>query len=67
MNITNFLQKGLMTFAFMIIPITLMKHFNWEMSELWKVYLPAMILGIFAMAPAAIIAEKKENLERFYL
>lgn len=59
MNITNFLQKGLMTFAFMIIPITLTNGFNWEKTELWKVYLPAMIFGFIAMAPAAIIAEKK--------
>jgi predicted MFS family arabinose efflux permease len=59
MNITNFLQKGLMTFAFMIIPMTLIKHFDWQMSELWKVYLPAMIFGIVAMGPAAVIAEKK--------
>jgi len=59
MNITNFLQKGFMTFAFMIIPIVLTKHFQWQMSGLWKVYLPSMIFGILAMAPAAIIAEKK--------
>jgi predicted MFS family arabinose efflux permease len=59
MNITNFLQKGLMTFAFMLIPIVLTKHYGWELSELWKVYMPAMIFGFIAMAPAAIIAEKK--------
>ncbi|MGE3593223.1 MAG: MFS transporter, partial [Arcobacter sp.] len=59
MNITNFLQKGLMTFAFMIIPITLVNHFEWTMGELWKVYLPAMIFGVIAMGPAAVIAEKK--------
>jgi len=59
MNITNFLQKGLMTFAFMIIPIILIKHFHWEMGDLWKVYLPSMICGFLVMAPAAIIAEKK--------
>jgi MFS family permease len=59
MNITNFLQKGLMTFAFMLIPIVLTKHYGWELSELWKVYIPAMIFGFIAMAPAAIIAEKK--------
>ena len=59
MNITNFLQKGLMTFAFMIIPIILTKTFGWDMSDLWKIYIPAMIAGIFAMAPAAILAEKK--------
>ncbi len=59
MNITNFLQKSLMTFAFMIIPIVLTKTYGWEMAELWKIYLPAMIAGILAMAPSAILAEKK--------
>ena len=59
MNITNFLQKGLMTFAFMIIPMVLIQTFSWDLKDLWQVYLPAMILGILAMAPAAIIAEKK--------
>ncbi len=59
MNITNFLQKGLMTFAFMIIPIILTKSFGWAMSDLWKVYVPALIGGILSMGPAAIIAEKK--------
>lgn len=59
MNLTNFLQKGLMTFAFMIIPMILIKTYGWEMSDLWKVYLPAMIFGFLSMAPAAIIAEKK--------
>ena len=59
MNITNFLQKGLMTFAFMIIPMVLIKNFQWEMSDLWQVYVPAMIFGVLAMGPAAVIAEKK--------
>jgi MFS family permease len=59
MNITNFLQKGLMTFAFMIIPMVLIKNFSWELSELWKVYVPAMIFGVLAMGPAAVIAEKQ--------
>uniref|UniRef100_UPI004047D7CF MFS transporter n=1 Tax=Aliarcobacter sp. TaxID=2321116 RepID=UPI004047D7CF len=59
MNITNFLQKGLMTFAFMIIPMVLIKNYEWQMADLWQVYIPAMIFGFIAMAPAAIIAEKK--------
>ncbi|WP_428026579.1 MFS transporter, partial [Arcobacter sp.] len=59
MNITNFLQKGFMTFAFMIIPMVLIKHYEWVMADLWKVYLPATIFGVLAMAPAAILAEKK--------
>jgi len=59
MNITNFLQKGLMTFAFMIIPMVLIQNFGWDLKELYKVYAPAMVFGVLAMAPAAIIAEKK--------
>ena len=35
MNITNFLQKGFMTFAFMIIPIVLTKTYNWN----WQIYI----------------------------
>ena len=59
MHITNFLQKGLMTFAFLVIPIILTKTYGWDKKELWYVYLPSMIFGILSMAPAAIIAEKK--------
>ncbi|SFV69300.1 MULTIDRUG-EFFLUX TRANSPORTER [hydrothermal vent metagenome] len=59
MNITNMLVKGFMTFAFMIIPIVLVKTYGWEKAELYKIYLPSMIVGILAMGPAAMIAEKK--------
>ncbi|WP_297812355.1 MFS transporter [uncultured Helicobacter sp.] len=59
MNLTNFLQKGFMTLAFLIIPIALVKGFEMPKENLWQVYIPASLLGFFAMAPAAIIAEKK--------
>lgn len=59
MNLTNFLQKGFMTLAFLIIPIALVKGFEMPKEELYKVYIPASILGLISMAPAAIIAEKK--------
>ncbi len=59
MNITNFLQKGLMTFAFVLIPVVMIKTFGFETSELYKVYLPALILGVIAMGPSAVMAEKK--------
>jgi len=59
MNITNMIVKGLMTFAFMIIPIVLTKTYGWEMNELYKIYLPAMVVGLLTMGPAAVFAEKK--------
>jgi predicted MFS family arabinose efflux permease len=61
MNITNFLQKGFMTFTFVLIPTIMIKTFHWETSELYMIYLPATILGIIAMAPASILAEKKRK------
>jgi len=59
MNITNMIVKGMMTFAFMIIPIVLTQTYGWDKAELYKIYLPSMIVGILAMGPAAMIAEKK--------
>lgn len=59
MNITNFLQKALMTFAFLVIPIILTKTYGWQKQELWHVYLPAMLFGLLSMPFASIIAEKK--------
>ncbi|MEA3512631.1 MAG: MFS transporter [Campylobacterota bacterium] len=67
MNITNFLQKGIMTFAFMIIPIILTQNYGWELTDLWKIYLPAMIAGVFAMGPAAVMAEKKGKFKEILL
>ncbi|MCI0501721.1 MAG: MFS transporter [Epsilonproteobacteria bacterium] len=67
MNITNFLQKGLMTFAFMIIPIVLTKSFGWALTDLWKVYVPALIAGVVSMGPAAMIAEKKGKFKEVLL
>ena len=59
MNLSNFLQKGFMTFAFMVIPIVMTKTYAWELSELWMLYIPAMIAGILAMGPAAMLAQKR--------
>jgi len=70
MIIINTLQKGLMTAAFVIIPIILTHEeygFSWQKSELWMVYLPAMIAGFVAMGPAAIFGEKKNIPKQIFL
>jgi predicted MFS family arabinose efflux permease len=61
MNITNMLQKGMMTLAFMVIPIIMTTTYGFEKKELWMVYLPAMICGVLAMGPSAILGEKKHK------
>ncbi len=61
MNITNMLQKGMMTLAFMVIPIIMVQQFGFAKKELWMVYLPAMLCGVLAMGPSAILGEKKHK------
>lgn len=70
MIIINSMQKGLMTMAFVLIPIILTKPeygFVWEKSELWMVYLPAMVAGLVAMGPAAVFGEKKNIPKQIFL
>jgi predicted MFS family arabinose efflux permease len=70
MIIINAMQKGLMTAAFVIIPVFLTKPeygFNWDKSELWMVYVPAMIAGLIAMGPAAIFGEKRNIPKQIFL
>ena len=61
MNMTHFLQKGFMTIAFLTIPLLLSTTYGWESKELYKAYLPAMVLGLLAMGPAAVFGEKKNR------
>ncbi|MDR2080942.1 MAG: MFS transporter [Campylobacteraceae bacterium] len=67
MNITNFLQKTLMTMAFMSIPIVMTEQFLWDKKELWTVYFTAMIFGMFAMIPSVVIGEKMKKSKEMLL
>ncbi len=68
MIIINAMQKGLMTVAFVLIPIILTSDaFGWEKSDLYKAYFPAMILGLLAMGPAVVFGEKKNKPKLIFL
>lgn len=72
MFIINGMQKGLMTIAFVLIPLIMTNPldqggFAWEKSELWMVYLPAMIFGLIAMGPAAVFGEKHNKAKQIFL
>lgn len=58
LNISVLLQKFLMTFAFTIIPITLVHHLGMLEKDIWKVFGISAIIGLFALIPAMIISEK---------
>ncbi len=70
MIIINAMQKGLMTVAFVLIPIILTNEtygFAWQKSELYMAYLPAMLFGLIAMGPAAVFGEKKNKPKEIFL
>jgi len=68
MIIINAMQKGLMTIAFVLIPIILTSaDFSWEKSDLYMAYLPAMIFGLIAMGPAAVFGEKHNKPKQIFL
>jgi len=56
---TSLFQKGMMSIIFMLIPMILTSSGEWGKEELWKLYIPAMVLGLLSMGPAVILGEKK--------
>jgi len=72
MYVTFFFHWLIMTMAFFIIPIIMTGlvedgGFGWEKKELWKVYFPAMVIGVLSMAPAAILGEKHGKGKEIFL
>lgn len=59
MNLTNFMQKMLMSIAFLSIPIILVHHLNFSQDKLWIVYTASMIAGFIAMGFAGNLGEKR--------
>ncbi len=65
--IANFLQKGMMIAAFVLIPRILKQEFGWAVDELWYVYLPAILAGLIAMGPSAVFGEKHNKPKLIFL
>lgn len=59
MNLSAFLQKFLMIFAFVCISLALKKSFEMHEGDFWYIYLPAGIVGILAMGPSSVFAQKR--------
>lgn len=58
MNCSSFLEKMFMTLIFVVIPLVFVNEIGSHKEDLWKIYTPAALCGIFALAPASILAEK---------
>jgi MFS family permease len=64
---SGFMQKGMMTIIFFLTPLIFVNQLGWDKFELWKVYLPALVIGIFAMPFGAIMAEKKQKAKLVFI
>ncbi|MRJ06037.1 MAG: MFS transporter [Epsilonproteobacteria bacterium] len=64
---TGFMQKGLMTTFFMLVPILFTQKLGWSKTDLWKIYVPALIVGIGALPLGAILAEKKGKVKEVFI
>jgi predicted MFS family arabinose efflux permease len=64
---SGFMQKGMMSIIFFLTPLIFVHQLGWDKFELWKVYLPALIIGIFAMPFGAIMAEKKQKTKLIFI
>ncbi|MEF3191455.1 MAG: MFS transporter [Campylobacterales bacterium] len=67
MNLMIFFHAAFITTVFLVTPIAMVHHFGWAKDELWKAYLIALLLGIAAMGPAAVIGEKKDKIKAVFL
>ncbi|WP_033916591.1 MFS transporter [Campylobacter sputorum] len=59
MNFTNFMQKMLISIAFISIPIVLVKSLGYEEANLWKIFSTGAIFGFFAMGLAGFLGDAK--------
>ena len=59
MNISNFMQKMLMSAAFIVIPIAIVKYFGMDKKDLSGIYSVATVFGFIAMGIGGAIGETK--------
>lgn len=67
MNLTNLMQKMLMSCAFVAIPIVLVKSLEYSTDNLWIVYLISMLFGFLAMGMAGFLGDGKGHSKKLLL
>ncbi len=63
---SSLVQKGIMSVIFTISPYILIKANILSQKDIWQLYIPSMLLGLIAMAPAVIIGEKKTDQKLYF-
>ena len=60
LNVSVAVQKFLMTFVFVLIPVVLVRHLGMAEDKIWIVFTLSAVAGLFSIAPSMIIAERKK-------
>ncbi len=65
-NLGGFICGAGLSATFFLVPLMMMEH-GYERAELWKVYLPMLVLGGLTMIPAAIFSETRNRFREVML
>lgn len=60
LNVSVAVQKFLMTFVFVLVPVVLVGHLGMDKENLWIIFSLSAVAGIFSIPPSMIIAERKK-------
>ena len=67
LDIGIFIQHGILTASFIVIPVALQHVVGIHESHQWILYLPILLIAYCAMVPFIIIAEKKRKMKPIFL
>lgn len=59
MNLSNFLQKMLLSVSFLVIPVILLELLHFDKAKLYAVYAVAMLGGFLAMGVSGALGDKR--------
>ena len=60
LNVSVAVQKFLMTFVFVLVPLALVGHLGLAQDKIWIVFTLSALAGLFSIMPSMIIAERKK-------
>lgn len=67
LNVGIFFLHCIMTALFIAVPLSLVKFTSLPATDIWQVYLPAMIGGVIIMIPMIGTAERKQRMRGMFL
>ena len=66
LDVGIFILHMMLTATFVVYPLVLRDNAHLSPDKHWLIYLPVMVLGILAMVPFVIIAEKKHKIKQVF-